>query len=1442
MEAFKSALQSIILFSGLFLFSSPLKAEVSYHFQYLTIDQGLPQNTVNSILHDQHGFMWFATGNGLSKYDGYSFKNYWKPDLPSNLVNALAESADDIIWIGTSQGLVCYHQKTGRFSPFQLPVEPNSRLNIVSLFADDDDRIWVGTYEHGLFLLTLEGETYTITNFNTANSQLPGNHVSSFLKMKDGRILIGTNHGIGIANKQRKDIHLLTQGNLENALVLSLFESMEGDLWVGTYNGIWVYNPTTGRDEWFQHNPLDNTSINHNRINEITQDFRGNIYIGTLGGVNIYQPHSHSFEAIPYNTVNEFSLNSMFIKCIELDQEGNVWIGTEKGGVNHFNLFQKPFHHIVHQTNNPNSLTNNTVNSIMTDSKDVIWIGTAGGGLNQYNRKTGQFKHYFHEPGNPRSLPSDYITAVTKIPHSAIWVGTWGGGICKMLPDGTFQTFIPPSVNADTDYQNSFISSLLYDERGYLFIGTEGGLAILNVQTETFLNLNQNSHALAQIREVGCLLKDRNNHLWVGTRNGLFTFPVSDLNLPYQADSPANPITVFKSGTSINNEKGLPGDYIISLMEDSQGHIWIGTYGDGLVKARKTTTGDYEFTQYSKEEGLSNHVIYAIQQDDAGYLWVSTDYGLSQINPENNTIDNFFSDDGLLSDQFYWSASHKSESGELFFGSVNGVNHFYPSSFPVYPHEPSVAITALKIFNNPVQPGSKRYGKVVFDKSLQHVEEISLSFKDNIFSIEFSALDYFLARKIKYAYQMVDIDRDWVEVSADHRSASYTNLKGGTYRFRIKASNSEGVWSPNEKQLLITIRPPFWQTTWFLILLILTIMAGTIMYIRHHTRRLLLEKNKLEKLVSERTRRIEEQNQHMHEQAETLKHINTTLQKKSEEIEGQKKELEAKNGEIMLQHDRLITLNKEIESINQTRLKFFTNISHEFRTPLTLIISPVERLLKEMHLPGMAHELLTSVQRNARRLNLLIDQLLMFRKIETGNLSIRISNNDLQGFIEEIFHAFDILARQKNISYSKIVALDEGPYWYDGEKLENILYNLLSNAFKYTPEGGAISLLVKEHAPNQAEQAKPSLSIEVGDTGLGIHEEQMDKIFNRFYRTATGGTTKGSGIGLSLTRELVEAMNGTVVVAKNGQKGSRFIVTLPYRKEDFEGAEINELPVYDVHEMTNKIQVVLDNMKDEEPFMDGIHKEYSEEAKVLIVEDNKELALFIANSLSGQYHVMIAENGKTGYEMARKNAPDLILSDVMMPEMNGIDMCRHIKSNLYTSHIPVILLSAKALLEDQLEGFQIGADDYISKPFNLDILKAKVFNAIEARRKIRTLFASESELPKTHSNGESLDDKFLAKAYDVLEKSHSNPEFSVELFSDSMFVSRSLLYKKLKALADLSPNDFITIYRLKKSLPLLSSKELSVNEVAYTVGFNDPKYFSRVFKKFYQKKPSEYAI
>ena len=1427
----------MLFFSFFICWNIGIQAEVSYHFRYLTIDQGLPQNTVNDIIRDQYGFMWFATGNGLSRYDGYRFVNFSKPDLPSNLITALAETPDKRIWAGTSHGLVFYSQESETFTEVNLPGKKNPKPNVTELMCDAKGRLWVGTTEDGFFLLTAKGDAYAIQLFDPDNSSLPGSHVSDFLQMGDGRILIGTNHGIAVFDQQRDGIYLFNQGDLNNVFVLSLFESREGDLWVGTHQGVWIYNPLTRRDEWHLHDPFNHGSISHSRINHIVQDFRGTIYLGTLGGVDLYQPQTNSFVSLPSKGGNAFSLNSIFINCIYLDEEGNVWIGTEKGGVNHFSLYQKPFNYMVRQVDNPNSLSSNTVNAILGDG-NVLWIGTAGGGLNQYNRETGQYRHFKHNPLDHNSLPGNFITSLVKLPDGNLWVGTWGNGLSRMRPDGSFQTLAPPVPNAETNYVNTFVSSLLYVD-GFLFIGTEGGLAIMNSKTQSFIELQNEGNVLAGLNEIGCLLLDDDGRVWVGTRNGLYNFRVSDLDLTNnKAVCLQKHLKSYHESDQRN--AGLPGNYITSLYQDYEHNIWIGTYGDGLVKYNINNKDSANFEYFSSDNGLSNNVIYAIQQDEAGNIWVSTDYGLSRIDPTYGRVDNFFSDDGLISDQFYWSASYKAPNGELFFGSINGISYFSPSSFPRYPHEPQVTISALRVFNQPVAVGEKRYGRVVLDKPVFDADRISLSYKDNVVAIEFTALDYFHSRKVKYAYQLQGVDPGWVEVTSSQRMATYTNLKGGSYTFRIKATNSDGTWSSFEKSLVLQVRPPFWKQSWFVLLLLLVVVTGVFFYIRHHTKRLMLEKLHLEKMVRERTHRIEEQSEHMKQQAEALKEANMSLLKRGELIEGQKKQLEEKNSEIILQRDRLVELNQEIESINQNRLRFFTNISHEFRTPLTLIISPVERMLKEMSLPTLAHELLSSVQRNARRLSLLIDQLLLFRKIETGNLTVRIGQGDFSVFIHGVFQAFEVLANQRKINYSLKSQLNETPRWYDAEKLENILYNLLSNAFKYTPEGGSVNLEVSERMLMKDAKEVPSLSITVRDSGIGIEESQAEKIFNRFYRTEQGSAIKGTGIGLSLARELTEALNGTITCSKNLEQGSCFNVTIPCRQEDFPGAEINEIQSFDSSDLNNKVQVVLDHLTDEESFLVEDGSQNTQDPLVLVVEDNKELALFLSNSLSGSYRVLTAGEGKSGYELARKHSPDLIISDVMMPVMDGIAMCRQVKNNLYTSHIPVILLSAKALIEDQLQGLQTGADDYVSKPFNLDLLKAKVHNIIELRKKMRLLFTSREEVTLPAGQGESLDDKFLAKAYTILEGSYSNTDFSVELFSDQMFVSRSLLYKKLKALVGLSPNDFITVYRLKKALPLLLSKEMTINEIAYGVGFNDPKYFSRVFKKFYKKKPSEY--
>ncbi|WP_170124259.1 hybrid sensor histidine kinase/response regulator transcription factor [Breznakibacter xylanolyticus] len=1428
------------LLAGIIPETAKASDEFSYHFQYLTINEGLPQNTVNAIERDAHGFMWFATGNGLSRYDGYRFRNFSKPQLPSNLVMALAQTPDSRLWIGTTGGLSYYDLTKEEIVPYTTLLKDNQPISIQALHCDTRGRLWVGTTDHGLFMLQKQGETYHPTHLDTSNSMLPGQYVGALMQLRDGRLLIGTNHGIAVFHEPQQQLKPLGAGNLQNSFILSMLETREGDLWVGTHYGAWVYNPQTGRDQWFLNNPYDTGSLSHNRVNTIIQDPKGTIYLGTLGGVNIYRPRNDRFTVIGQQDNNRYSLNNPFVKCMQADGQGNVWIGTEKGGVNQFNLYQKTFHHLIKDPQQTNSLSSNTVNAILTNGNEW-WIGTAGGGLNRYDARTGQFVHYRNNPGSPSSISSDFITSLYLTPKGDLWIGTWGGGISKLQPGGTFKRLTPPVNDPETNYENAFISSLLPDERGFLYVGTEGGLAILDLKTETFRKLDPKNNALAQINEIGCMCKDRDGYVWTGTRNGLYRFKADAIDWSYNVVCPENQMQYFSQSSAPSGKTHLPGNYIASLFEDADGNIWIGTYGDGLVRCTKDKNNGFTFKHYRHTDGLSNEVIYGILQDESGFIWLSTDYGLSRLNPQREQFDNFYRADGLLSDQFYWSAAFRSREGYLFFGGTNGLNYFHPSSFPVYPHQPNVDIVGVNVFNHPVQVGEERYNRVAIGRTLSQCDTIELSYRDNVFSIEFSALDYFHSAKIKYAYQLEGVDRDWVEVTAQQRVAGYSNLAGGTYRFRVKASNSDGEWNDQERVMTIIIHPPFWQTTWFKILILLGLVLAGIGYLRYHTKRLVVQKMKLEKMVKDRTQTIEEQNERMRHQAEDLQNANTVLENRRELIENQKRELEIMNGEIVQQRDQVVELNKQIEQINQLRMTFFTNISHEFRTPLTLIIAPIEKLLREVHLPGAVNDVLTGVQRNAKRLNLLIDQLLTFRKIETGNLKIMLRHDDLGDFINDVFHAFDALAQQRNISYTLQLHIDSQPRWFDRDKLENILYNLLANAFKYTDEGGNITLTIREEMVKRDTTPSPTLVIEVSDNGIGIDEAHVSHIFERFYRTPQGSNIKGTGIGLALTRDLVEAMNGAIMVTSKVGQGSTFTVTLPCGKEAFPGAEISDLDEFEPSDLGSKVQIIADHLTDDEPFMNDDERDATDEPVVLVVEDNKELLSFLSGALSDDFRVVTAENGKTGYEMARKHSPELIISDVMMPVTDGIEMCRLVKSNLYTSHIPVILLSAKAQIENQLDGLQTGADDYIAKPFNLEILRAKVKNQIEARQRMRNLFTSQARVQPIENTPSSIDEKFLTKAYEIMESGYTNPDFNVELFADQMFVSRSLLYKKLKALVDLSPNDFITVYRLKKSLPLLASRELSVNEVAYRIGFNDPKYFSRVFKKFYKKTPSEYV-
>ncbi|MFW5781394.1 MAG: ATP-binding protein, partial [Bacteroidota bacterium] len=1032
------------------------------------------------------------------------------------------------------------------------------------------------------------------------------------------------------------------------------------------------------------------------------------------------------------------------------------------------------------------------------------------------------------------------VTAIEKEDKGHLWAGTWGSGLNQLNADGTFDHFFVGGVAGSDSEINPFVSSLLYDERGFLLIGTEGNLALLNTETEEVFSLGDG--ALSQITEIGCLLKDHSGFFWVGTRNGLFRFPAEMLT-PHGVDtSVEGKVTKFTTLPSEKNNtvSGLAGDYVISLAVDHDGNIWAGTYGNGVSCIRKDDNDQWLFTNYGVEEGLCNDVVYGILEDQNGRLWMSTDQGLSRFEKSDSAFLNYYTEDGLLSNQFYWSAAHKSDDGFLYFGNVKGLNYFNPRSFPDYPFKPKVVINGLRIFNQPVETGEKRHNKVVLSHNIFLTDTISLSYKDNVITFEFSAIDYFHPRKIRYAYKLSGVDKDWIEMSGDQRFANYTNLDGGTYQLRVKAAGSNGEWDDSERVLTLIIRPPFWQTTWFKFLLMGLIVSLALLYARHHARRLRMQKRTLENMVRERTRQIEEQKNQLQDQALELSKSNEILEQRQKLIEGQKNELESKTSKILDQRNRLISLNKKVKAANQSKLRFFTNVSHEFRTPLTLILAPLENLLEDDSLPLSVKDALKTIDRNARRLLMLINQLLAFRKIEAGKSSVHVTKGNAEQFLQEIYEAFCGLAQDRDITFNARIELLPKEVWFDGEKLEHIVYNLLSNAFKYTHVGGEVGFFASVEKQNDIQQ----LIISISDSGPGIPEKDAEKIFDRFYRVEEGSESyKGSGIGLALAKELAQAMHGNIQLKSAPQQGTTFVVSLPCSRNAFSEDEL-ELSTQEValsDEMKEKVQVIRDELTPGEPVNNEDENIEDNRSVVLVVEDNRELGNLIKQSFENTYDVLEAQNGREAYEIAKKNHVDLVISDIMMPEMDGISLCDRMKKNIYTSHIPVILLSARTLVKHQLEGLKTGADDYIGKPFSMRILREKARNLIESRKKLRVLFSNGANNEEVVTEGIStLDQQFINKAYQILEEHFSNPDFNVEGFADLMFVSRSLLYKKIKALAGLSPNDFITVFRLKKSIGYLTDRNLSIIEVAFKAGFNDPKYFSRVFKKFYHKTPSQF--
>lgn len=1442
----------LIFLSGFFIQGFGSVTESNLRFQYLTTDDGLAQNTVDCIFQDSYGFMWFGTWNGLCRYDGYNFRTFQKRDsqksLPDNFVRAICEDQAGNLWIGTANGIIIYNLENESFSLPDNLKTVLANIAVTSMVCDRKGGIWIAAEKGILFYVNPKSaESQQEFRFSKIDAAILQNaDINTVYVQKNGQVMVGTGLGLFEAESYKLKKVSFTGGSsaqLESVNIRCIYESSLGDWWFGTENGLFWYSQTGKRLTSYVPQSNNDNSLDHAIVMAIAEDLSGNILVGTLGGVNFFDPKTAKISGIVGRLEEQETLNNKFVNSLFTDRDGNVWIGTEKGGVNKYNMFQKPFYSLRNHPDDDNSLSNNTINSILKNG-DILWIGTAGGGLNRLDQRTGKFDHFIQSPLNPQGICSNFISSICLTSEKQLWVSSWGNGIGRMISEKgkTFKNYLNEPGNPES-LVSSFVSGIYPDDRGFLVVGTSGGLDLFNPKTESFFHFQQKFDQSVEPPAVGCILKDKRDFYWIGSRKGLFHIPAKFVLATPEKITESD----FKFFTNIPGDSlSISGNYVISLLEDHQGNVWIGTYGNGICKAVTSADGKIHFETYTTTDGLCNDVIYSMEEDKSGNIWISTDNGLSKFNPETLTFQNFYTKDGLLNDQFYWTSSDVDAQGNLYFGGVNGLNYFSPDKIEFYPRLPKVIFTDFQVFNQSVSIGKKLHGKVILEKTIAETTTIELSYKDNVFSIEFSALDFFLPDKVIYSYKMEGVDQNWVTVKEDRRFATYTNLAGGEYRFLVKATNSDGLWSAEPTVLKIIINPPFWQTNWFRVTAILLLALSIMAYIRYRTRYLHEQKRKLEIQVRERTTQIEEQKEKLQEQSEVLQLSNRELADHQILIEGQKIELEKQNQLIAEQRDEVIELNKKVSLINQLRLRFFTNISHEFRTPLTLILDPLESLMKTMEGDKETTHTLKLINRNAQRLLHLINQLMNFRRIETGKIELRVVNGDLPAFLKEIFDSFHDLALHQKINYSFQSESTAQNSWFDPEKLENVFYNLLSNAFKFTPQGGSISMKVhfKEMDMNNQELAFPSVQVDIRDTGKGVAAEHLPYLFDRFYQadSTVDNRQKGSGIGLALTQELVQAMHGEISAKSELNHGSTFTVLLPYCRENFAENELDLNAGVGTINLKSKIDVISEEVLQTES-LDNPEQQQADKSKplILIVEDNYDLRNFLLHSMSSEFRVMGAENGKEGFELAKKYTPDLIISDIMMPVMDGLELCSRLKKELHTCHIPVILLTAKVMIEHWIEGLETGADDYIPKPFNIQILHLKITNLIESRKRLRQLFSRAENPTPEESTVNQLDQQFIERAYAIVEKNIQEPELSTDHFAREMMVSKSLLFKKIKAITGYSIVDFVNMFKLKKAASRLAANpHISISEIAFEVGFNDPKYFSRIFRKVFGVTPSEY--
>ncbi|MBP0903883.1 two-component regulator propeller domain-containing protein [Mariniflexile gromovii] len=1355
-------------------------------FENLSTDKGLSSSTCLEVFQDSQGYLWFGTIDGLNKYNGYEFEIF-RPiikdstSISNNRINVIQEDKQGNLWIGTNNGLNFYNRNTNIFKHIPLYKQP-------------------------------------LRSFNPKK--------------------------------------------IINAL---LYNKEKNQLWVGTSSGLVKLSLHDDTSNINDLNPVhyaikykDVTSLDNNNVNVIAKDKDGFIWVGTNGQhLNKYNPETDDFKRVLIKSKTPYELNHI-PKRFFIDSDNDFWIGND---TSNFILWEKKTN-----TFKQISLTKESVPfyEFYQDASGIIWIVTDGAGVFLYNKKNGETQHLEHNPFDPFSLPGNQISDVIQDKDGIFWFGTYDEGICKL--DITKSNFGHYYYKKGTEngLNDKKVQSVLQDSKGRIWIGAyNGGLNLFNEKDKTFksFSYNPNDPKSLSSNRMMYTFEDKDGDIWVCTLDGgLNKFnPETYISKRYLhnefddstigqnsvwtgvedkkgrvwlglrdegldlLDTKNNKFHHYKIGNS--NTEGLLSNFVFSLFIDSKERLLVGTtlglnyinlnelksefpseiqFNDinieGIAGNRinyieedhlhniwlGTDIGIYKLDSnlnllksYFTQDGLPNNLITALKEDAFHNFWITTRSGLSFLNPKTNQFKNFNTHDGLQGMEYQSKSIERTKDGRILIGGINGFNIFNPKDITITSSAKlTPTISGLKINDKYVKVGEKINSGYTLTKSLSEADDIILKYNQSNLSFDFIALHYQNQEQVKYAYKMEGVNDEYV-VAGTNRTINYSTLQPGSYTFNVKAS-VDGDWdSAPVSSVKITINSPPWKTWGAYALYI--IVAGVLLWF--------LQKYYTESVNSEKEREFD-----------------------------------------------------------QMKLEFFINVSHEFRTPLTLILNPLDKLLTGYNDGEIVRTSALSIQRSARRLLYLVNQLLDYRKMEVGMAPLQVQKGDIIKFSHDIYALFKEVVSKKGIDYSFSSTSEQLFTFFDFDKMEKILTNLISNAVKFTESGGEIKVSVnkfteKNRNLNFLKQDRKKLEsyieIVVEDTGIGLDKEQLKKIFSRFYNVDPNKT--GTGIGLNYTRGLVEIHGGEIFVESQYNKGSKFVVRIPFNKTAESSVVDNVKDEFLINSMKSAEYDMLisdaTQMYEDKEDISG----KGDLPKLLIVEDNKELREHLRNELKGRYNIIEAVNGEEGLEKVLKHYPEIVVSDVMMPKMDGFELCKKIKSEFETCHIPVILLTARALEEDRIEGYKTGADGYLGKPFNVNVLKARIANLLESKRIIREKFSKLGAVISSNEvTSNSIDEAFLEKTTKVILDNISDIDFKLEHLLKDIGIGRSQFYRKIQSITGQNPSNFIRTIRLKYASELLLKGGYTIKEVTHMSGFNSAAYFGKTFRELYNMTPSEY--